>query len=286
MINMNSISKILIAGRQAYLRRFYATGSKLVETTRDDTGIDIISMARAPVNSLNTELLNALKISLLEAQNNRSKGVILTSSLPIVFSAGLDITNMYNTDKKQLTDFWNALQDAWLTLYSLNIPVASAINGSSPGGGCLLAISTEYRVFVEGKHTIGLNETQLGLVAPKWFKDLYILLLGYRQAELALLRGSMFKPEEALQIKLVDELAKDKVDAIEKCKNYILSYDRISNLGRTATKLEIRNDLIQWMKENKEADTKKFIEFIQLPKIQAALKLYFEYLKQKSNIFS
>lgn len=84
-------------------------------------------MARAPVNILNTELLGALKTSLLEAQNNRSKGVILTSALP-VFSAGLDITEMYNTDKKRLTDFWSTLQDTWLTLYSLNIPVAAAIN--------------------------------------------------------------------------------------------------------------------------------------------------------------
>ncbi|XP_029668293.1 enoyl-CoA delta isomerase 1, mitochondrial-like [Formica exsecta] len=274
-----TISKILIAGGQAYLRRSYATGSKLVETTRDnDTGIDIVSMARAPVNSLNTELLSALKTSLLEAQNNRSKGVILTSSLP---SAGLDITEMYNTDKKRATDFWSTLQDTWLTLYSLNIPVAAAINGSSPAGGCLLAISTEYRVFVEGKHTIGLNETQLGIAAPKWFMDPFISLVGYRQTELALLRGLLFKPEEALQINLVDELAKDKADAIEKCKNYILSYNNIPSIGRTATKLAIRNDLIQWMKENKEADINKFIGYIMLPKVQAGLKLYIEYLKQK-----
>lgn len=85
-------------------------------------------MARTPVNSLNTELLGALKTSLLEAQNNRSKGIILTSSLPTIFSAGLDITEMYNTDKKRLTDFWSTLQDTWLTLYSLNIPIAAAIN--------------------------------------------------------------------------------------------------------------------------------------------------------------
>ncbi|XP_029177739.1 enoyl-CoA delta isomerase 1, mitochondrial-like isoform X2 [Nylanderia fulva] len=279
-----NISKILIAGRQAYLRRFYATGSKLVETTRDnDTGIDIISMARPPVNSLNTEFLGALKTSLSEAQNNHCKGIILTSSLPTIFSAGLDITEMYTTDKKQLTNFWSTLQDTWLTLYTLNVPVASAINGSSPAGGCLLAISTEYRVFVEGKHTIGLNETQLGIVAPKWFMDPYISIMGYRQAELALLRGSLFKPEKALQLQLVDELAKDKADAIEKCKNYILSYDRIPALGRAATKLEIRNCLIQWMKENKEADIKQFVNLITLPKIQAGLKLYIEYLKQKSN---
>lgn len=41
---------------------------------------------------------------------------------------------------------------------------------------------------VEGKHTIGLNETQLGIAAPKWFRDVYSSTMGHRQAELALLR--------------------------------------------------------------------------------------------------
>ncbi|EZA60296.1 hypothetical protein DMN91_011020 [Ooceraea biroi] len=277
-----TILKTLIAGGQVYFRRCYATGSKLVETTRDnDTGIDIISMARAPVNSLNTELLGALKTSLLQSQENRSKGIILTSSLPTVFSAGLDIMEMYNSDVKRLTTFWRAFQDAWLALYTLQIPVAAAINGSSPAGGCMLAMSTEYRVFVEGKHTIGLNETQLGIVAPKWLMEVYILVLGYRQAEKALLKGAMFKPEAALQMGLVDELAKDKADAIEKCKNYILSFKNIPANGRGATKLEVRNDLIQWMKENQEADVNKFLTYIQLPKVQAGLKFYIEHLKQK-----
>lgn len=41
---------------------------------------------------------------------------------------------------------------------------------------------------VQGEHTIGLNETRLGIVAPKWFQDPMIATVGYRQAELALLR--------------------------------------------------------------------------------------------------
>lgn len=85
-------------------------------------------MAKAPVNSLNTELLGTLKTCLLESQNSRSKGIILTSSLPTVFSAGLDIMEMYNADKERLINFWQTLQDTWLTLYSLNIPTAAAIN--------------------------------------------------------------------------------------------------------------------------------------------------------------
>jgi Delta3-Delta2-enoyl-CoA isomerase len=277
-----TILKTLIAGGQVCFRRTYASSSKYIETTRDnDTGIEIISMARKPVNSLNVELLSELKASILEAQNNRSKGVILTSSLPTVFSAGLDIMEMCTTDKTKLTDFWHTLQDTWLTIYSLTIPIATAINGSSPAGGCMLSLSSEYRVMVEGKHTIGLNETQLGIVAPKWFRDIYISTIGYRQAELALLRGLLFKPEKALQLGIVDELAKDKTDAIEKCKNYILLYDNVPALGRGATKLELRDDLIQWMKKNKQADIDQFVKYVQLPKVQAGLKLYIEYLKQK-----
>jgi enoyl-CoA hydratase/carnithine racemase len=42
------------------------------------------------------------------------------------------------------------------------------LQGHSPAGGCLLALSCEYRVMVGPKYTIGLNETQLGIVAPKW----------------------------------------------------------------------------------------------------------------------
>lgn len=62
------------------------------------------------------------------------------------------------------------------------------LKGASPAGGCLLALSCEYRVLVEGKHNIGLNETQLGITGPEWFRSLYIETIGYRRAELALLR--------------------------------------------------------------------------------------------------
>lgn len=88
-------------------------------------------MARKPVNSLNVELLSELKALLLEAQNSRNKGVILTSSLPTVFSAGLDIMEMFTTDKEKLIDFWQAVQDTWLTVYSLTIPIAAAVNVQS-----------------------------------------------------------------------------------------------------------------------------------------------------------
>ncbi|XP_078047690.1 enoyl-CoA delta isomerase 1, mitochondrial [Augochlora pura] len=264
------------------LFKTYATSSKIVDVTHDDvTGITKISMAREPVNGLNKELLNTLNESLTDAKKNRSSGVILTSALPTIFTAGLDLMELYNRTENQLVEFWQTLQDTWLTLYGLEIPVATAINGASPAGGCLLAISTEYRVFVEGKHTMGLNETRLGIAVPTWFKNLYIDVLGYRKAEIACLRGSLFQPKEALEIGLVDELVADKAEAIKKCEKFIQGFKNIPSGGRIKTKLTLREPNLLWMKENRDKDVKQFVTFCQLPEVQASLKFYIESLKQK-----
>lgn len=45
----------------------------------------------------------------------------------------------------------------------------SLCQGSSPAGGCLVALSCDYRIMAENpKFSIGLNEAQLGIVAPFW----------------------------------------------------------------------------------------------------------------------
>ena len=41
------------------------------------------------------------------------------------------------------------------------------VQGNSPAGGCVVAMSCDYRVMASGKYRIGLNETHL--VGCKWF---------------------------------------------------------------------------------------------------------------------
>ncbi|XP_043269980.1 enoyl-CoA delta isomerase 1, mitochondrial-like isoform X2 [Venturia canescens] len=256
---------------------------KLLEVTKNN-GISIISMARAPVNSLNLALLTDLKEALITAQKENSDGVILTSSCATVFSAGLDLTEMYKPNDLRLVEFWTALQDAWIALNGLTIPTAAAINGNSPAGGCLLAMTCEHRVMVDAKFTIGLNETQLGIAAPKWFMTCMIDTIGYRQAEKALLKGKLFTPKEAIEIGLVDELATDKQDAIRKCQEYIESARMVPEFGRSTTKFLIRNDRIAALKNNREKDLAAFVSIIKNPDVQMGLGFYLESLKQKSKL--
>lgn len=276
------VKKIFNKSLKIPLYRTYTVNSKVIEVTKDDTDIATISMAYPPVNCLNKELLNALNTSLINVQKQKCQGVILTSSLSNIFSAGIDIKELYNRTEKQLIEYWTTIQNMWLTLYNLEIPIAAAINGSCPAAGCVLAMSCEYRILVEGKHTIGLNETQLGIVAPEWMKALYIDIIGYRRAELALLQGTLFHPKEALEIGLVDELALNKANAIERCQNYIKSFKNIPFKGRQKTKMELRKHNSLWLKANANSDLNKFLTFIQSPNVQANLKLYIEALKNKN----
>ena len=41
---------------------------------------------------------------------------------------------------------------------------------------------------VQGNHTIGLNEVEVGIPVPKWLEHAMISAIGYREAERALMR--------------------------------------------------------------------------------------------------
>lgn len=188
---------------------------------------------------------------------------------------------MYKPDQERLKNFWTSLQDCWIDLYGTSFPTAAAINGHSPAGGCLLAMSCEYRVMLPN-FTIGLNETQLGIVAPPWFVDTMKNTISKRLTELSLTQGKMYKTEQALQIGLIDEIAADKAEAIAKCEAFMSKFARIPPLARTLTKQQLRGKAIQKLQNTKQQDLDHFLFFVNQPKVQKGLEMYLESLKKKA----
>ncbi|XP_062535279.1 enoyl-CoA delta isomerase 1, mitochondrial-like, partial [Armigeres subalbatus] len=78
------------------------------------TGYATVTMNRAPVNSLNLELMTQLVKAVDDLERSNVKGLILTSSFSKVFSAGLDIAEMINPNPDRLRAVWGILQDLWL----------------------------------------------------------------------------------------------------------------------------------------------------------------------------
>jgi len=263
-------------------QRDFSSNEKLVDVTvNEETGISTVTMQRLPVNSMNLELVQELSTILDALEKDNSRGMILTSAASTVFSAGLDILEMYKPKPERVTAFWTTLQDMWLKLFGSSYPTVAAISGHSPAGGCLLALSCEYRVMVGPKYTIGLNETQLGIVAPKWFQDSMRNVISNRDTELALTTGRLFTTEEALKIGLIDEVARDKADAVAKAEKFLVGISKISATARKLSKLGGRQAALDWLTANRQTDLKQFVGSVNLPAVQEGLDLYLRSLKKK-----
>jgi len=260
----------------------FRMSSTNVSVQTDDKGIATVSMNKGPVNSLNTEFIQELTQTLVDTEKSGAKGMILTSDLPTIFCAGLDITEMYKPDKARLELFWGSLQDLWITLYGYKLPSVAAITGHSPAGGCLLSMACDYRVMVGGKFSIGLNETQLGIVAPFWFKDTMLNTVGHRQTELALMLGTLFTADEALSIGMVDKVVNSREECIEAANKVVGQLTRIPSEARHVTKMLMREPTLAKLTTDKKTDIDFFVNFITQPKIQKPMGMYLEALKNKS----
>lgn len=131
------------------------------------------------------------------------------------------------------------------------------------------------------KFTIGLNETQLGIVAPSWFIATMKNTIPLRTAEMALTLGTLFPTEEALRIGLIDEVAVDKADAVAKCETFLKRFKKIPPLARALTKQHFRIKDIQNLEDNRSSDVDMFAATVTNPIVQKNLEMYIEALKNK-----
>ncbi|XP_039348264.1 enoyl-CoA delta isomerase 1, mitochondrial [Mauremys reevesii] len=262
-------------------RRAIGHGQVAVELD-SSAGVAVMKMENLPVNSLSLDFLTEFLISLEKLENDRGcRGVILTSGAPKIFSAGLDIMEMYGKSTEHYAEFWKAVQEMWLRLYQSNMVTIAAINGSSPAGGCLMAMCCDYRIMAENpKYSIGLNETQLGIVAPFWFKDTMVNTIGNRATERSLELGLLYSPPEAHKIGLVDQLVPE--EKVQSTAAAVMSqWLAIPDHARQITKSMMRKPTVDRLLAHRESDIQNFVSFITKDSIQKSLQMYMEMLKQR-----
>lgn len=166
-----------------------------------------LRLARPPVNALDPDLCRDLAAAIAHAVSNGAKGLVLSGG-PKVFSAGLDVPHLLSLgeDRTALAAAWESFFDAARAVAGCAVPIVAAMAGHAPAGGCVLALCCDYRIMATGPYRIGLNETQVGLVAPEGVQHLMRRVVGAYRAERLLVAGAMLDTEQALQAGLVDEL--------------------------------------------------------------------------------
>ena len=297
-------------------RRLSSAAREMVQTGIDeDKGVAILVLNRPPANSLSLEMNEAISSSIrgIEENNPKVQSVILASSNPTIFSAGLDVAELIAPDPDRLGRFWNSLQQVYVDLYGSRLATVACIHGHAPAAGCFLAMACDYRVMYAGgnisgrKHvpTIGLNETQLGIAAPPWMGQLLVRTIGFRRAELALAMGTLYSPQTALGIGLVDEIVssdteqsvKDELQALlpdkimkdqasnpvmQQAYNQAALFAQIPPQARVASKMVTRSEHLEDMIANRQQDTDHFCNFVTQEEVQNNLREYIQKLKTKS----
>jgi 3,2-trans-enoyl-CoA isomerase len=193
----------------------------------------------------------------------------------------LDINQLCNPDTKSLRDLWWAAQESWLKMYGSSFPIAAALHGHTIAGGCMLALSCEYRVMVPN-YKFGINEIQVGVEVPQIIIGTMGKLVSPRELELALLTGKLYTTEEAQKVGLVDELAVDKDDTLKKCVAFLDRFKSIPPNARSLTKQRLKKQELDMIRNNREQDIENFVKSVQNPEAQQVVKMYMQSLKNKN----
>ena len=247
----------------------------MIETTVHGA-IHQIRLARPPVNALDPALCDGIAGAVRGAIAAGAQGLVLAGGQK-VFSAGLDVPYLLSLgdDQAALTDAWTRFFRAAQALAESPVPVVAAMAGHAPAGGCVLALCCDYRIMARSDDPdrpfrIGLNETQVGLVAPDGIQALMARAVGPHRAERLLVAGAMVDSEEALRIGLVDELA--AMDVVE--ARAVRWLDALLQLPREpmlATRAIARNAILGMLAPER-VDLPAFVARWTRPDTQAGLR--------------
>jgi enoyl-CoA hydratase len=156
-------------------------------------------------NAINGDLLQGLRDGFALAENDREAGAVLLASGGKLFSPGLDLQELMDLDRTAMDDFLELFDRTLLSLFTFPKPVVGALSGHAVAGGCVLAVTADWRILAQGAR-IGLNEVQVGVPLP------YPVVMLLRETanrpfvpEIALL-GRNYQDRQAVQAGLAQEI--------------------------------------------------------------------------------
>lgn len=179
-------------------------------------GVLLLSINRAPINALTTDLLDEGASFLRSlASDPPAAGLVLTGAGK-AFTAGVDTKVAAGLDRPGRRALLNAVNNFAAALYRLPCAVVSAVNGHAIGAGGIMCLASDWTLIADSPAIrIGLPEAAAGLPFP----DVPTLILQHSldpvwRRRLAL-SSLLLAPVESINAGLADELvAPDRLIAL------------------------------------------------------------------------
>jgi 3-hydroxyacyl-CoA dehydrogenase/enoyl-CoA hydratase/3-hydroxybutyryl-CoA epimerase len=199
--------------------RWDKDGEGIVTLTLDDPN------QRA--NTMNDDFRSSLTVAVdrLEAEKDSIVGVIVTSAKDTFFAGG-DLKLLSQVTDDNAPEFAAGVEKIkadFRRFEKLGKPTVAALNGAALGGGLEIALACNRRIALDNpKAQFGLPEVTLGLLPGAGGVTRIIRLLGIMDGLMkVLVQGTRYKPAEAVEVGIVDELAATPQEMLDKARAWI-----------------------------------------------------------------
>lgn len=240
----------------------------MLEEIRHDDVLEL-RLERPPANALAPELISALTQA-VRAAPARARGLLLAGR-PGMFSAGLDVPHFVQLDRAGARAAWRGFLDLMQVLVDCPVPLACALTGHAPAGGCVLAMCCHWRVQARGAFKLGLNEVAVGVrvPGPVWAAARHTV--GARMAERMCTGAELLDVESALGAGLVDELAAPE-DVVPRALAWVRSQLALPPATLRSTRALVRRELSESFAACGERELESFLDEWFGDEAQAALQ--------------
>jgi enoyl-CoA hydratase len=201
----------------------------------------VATIAHGKANALSHEVLALLGAALgrveeaADRADDTGPGALLITATPGMLSGGFDLKVMRAGPKEAgrlVTE-----GGAFITrCFASPVPVVIACTGHAVAAGALLMLGADYRVGAAGPYRIGLIETEIGMVLPRWAVELAEERLSRRHFQQATVAARMYDPAGAVDAGFLD-LAAAPERVLEEA---LTEAERLAALPHTAYAGQVR----------------------------------------------
>lgn len=169
-------------------------------------GVASVLLERPPMNALNSHVTEEIIEVAEELETSGDVRAFVLWGGQKIFAAGADIKEFLNWSKDDAKKTSQRMNEAFARLANLPQIGVAAVNGYALGGGCELAMCTDFRVAGEDA-VFGQPEILLGVIPGAGGTQRLPRLVGVSRAKEIIFSGRQIKADEALAIGLADQVA-------------------------------------------------------------------------------
>ncbi len=211
-----------------------------------------ITMNDGKVNVMSVEMMADLKAA-FERAEQEAKTLVLRSSISGLFSAGFDLKIFAENDAEKSLEMVRAGGLLAVQLMGLSIPTVGVMAGHAFPMGAFLLLACDYRVGMEGRYRIGLNEVAIQITPPGFAIELARSRIHPAWLSRTVALGEMFEPRDAVTAGFLDRV--EEPDGVEQeITDLVDNLNQLHRPSHAAAKLRLRKPVMDAMKSAIESE--------------------------------